>query len=142
MPAPGDTRLLRRRPPRRASRVGSTLVGLGFLTILAVAFFGGMLAGRHFPRMLPSLGAVTVPKEPRRGTESRLADRTKVVEPAPVRTFQQGLTAPLTSPPPPAKPQPDRAKPAALAPDPARPAAAAPTRDAQATHASSARVDQ
>src|SRR2546426_3366207 len=62
MPVPGDTRLLRRRPPRRASRVGSTLVGLGFLTILAVAFFGGMVAGRHFPRMLPSLGAVTVPR--------------------------------------------------------------------------------
>ncbi|OLD96524.1 MAG: hypothetical protein AUG80_14035 [Candidatus Rokubacteria bacterium 13_1_20CM_4_68_9] len=115
MPAPGDTRLLRRRPPRRASRVGSTLVGLGFLTILAVAFFGGMVAGRHFPRMLPSLGAVTVPKEPRRGTESRLADRTKVVEPAPVLTFYQELTAPLTSPPPASKPKPDRAKPAALA---------------------------
>ena len=142
MPAPGDTRLLRRRPPRRASRVGSTLVGLGFLTILAVAFFGGMVAGRHFPRMLPSLGAVTVPKEPRRGTESRLADRTKVVEPAPVLTFYQELTAPLTSPPPASKPKPDRAKPAALAPDTARAAAASEKTDVQVAHAMSAPVDQ
>lgn len=142
MPAPGDTRLLRRRPPRRASRVGSTLVGLGFLTILAVAFFGGMVAGRHFPRMLPSLGAVTVPKEPRRGTESRLADRTKVVEPAPVLTFYQELTAPLTSPPPASKPKPDRAKPAALAPDTAKATAPSEKTDVQVTHAVPAPADQ
>src|SRR2546430_17573436 len=100
MPAPGDTRLLRRRPPRRASRVGSTLVGLGFLTILAVAFFGGMVAGRHFPRMLPSLGAVTVPKEPRRGTERRLADPTKGVEPAPRLTlYPEAAASPPSAPP-------------------------------------------
>src|SRR5437660_10401232 len=99
MPVPGDTRLLRRRPPRRASRVGSTLVGLGFLTILAGAFFGGIVAGRHLPRMLPSLGAVTVPKEPRRSTERRLADRTKVVEPAPRLNFYREMTAPRTPPP-------------------------------------------
>lgn len=138
MPAPGDTRLLRRRPPRRASRVGSTLVGLGFLTILAVAFFGGMVAGRHFPRMLPSLGAVTVPKEPRRGTESRLADRTKVVEPAPVLTFYQELTAPLTSPPPASKPKP---KPAALVPDTAKATAPSEKTDVQVTHAVTAPAD-
>ena len=110
MPATSDTRLLRRRPARRASRAGSTLVGLGFLTILTVAFFGGVVAGRHFPRMLPSMGAVTVPKEPRRGSEARLADRTRSVEPAPVLTFYQELTAPLTSPPPTSKPRPDGGK--------------------------------
>src|SRR5262245_12688954 len=111
MPVLSDTRLVRRRPPRRASRVGSMLVGLGFLTVLSVAFFGGIVAGRHFPRMLPSLGAVTVPKEPRRGIDARLADRARSVEPAPVLTFYQELTAPLTSPPPATKPKPDRSKP-------------------------------
>ena len=141
MPAPGDTRLLRRRPPRRASRVGSTLVGLGFLTILAVAFFGGMVAGRHFPRMLPSLGAVTVPKEPRRGTESRLADRTKVVEPAPVLTFYQELTAPLTSPPPASKPKPDRSKPFSIKSETTRAAPPSEKDDAQTTRAAAAAPD-
>src|SRR2546426_12828146 len=106
MPVPGDTRLLRRRPPRRASRVGSTLVGLGFLPILAAAFFGGMVAGRHFPRMLPSLGAVTVAKAPRRGTERRLAAGTKDGEAARGLTFSQVLPAPPPSPPP--APEPGR----------------------------------
>src|SRR5262249_9535928 len=80
-------------------------------TVLSVAFFGGIVAGRHFPRMLPSLGAVTVPKEPRRGIDARLADRARSVEPAPVLTFYPEVTAPLTSPPPATKPKPDRSKP-------------------------------
>src|SRR5262249_15340949 len=78
----------------------SMLVGLGFLTVLSVAFFGGIVAGRHFPRMLPSLGAVTVPKEPRRGIDARLADRARAVEPAPVLTFYHEVTAPPPAPPP------------------------------------------
>ncbi len=108
----GTTRLVSRRPARKASRVGSTLVGLGFVTVLAVAFFGGVVAGRHYPKLLPSLGGSTVAKEPRRGTDGRVADRAKSVEPAPVLTFYQELTAPLTSPPPATKkadrPKPDR----------------------------------
>src|SRR2546428_13235434 len=108
MPVPGDTRLLRRRPPRRASRVGSTLVGLGFLTILAVAFFGGVVAGRHFPRMLPSMGAVTVPKEPRRGAQGGVGPPAPVGgAPAPSALFSR-LTAPPPPPPPPPKTPTDR----------------------------------
>jgi cell division protein FtsN len=137
MPVPSETRLVRRRPPRRASRVGSTLVGLGFLTVLAVAFFGGIVAGRHFPRMLPSLGAVTVPKEPRRGIESRLADRTRSVEPAPVLTFYQELTAPLTSPPPAPKPKPDRSKPFTIKSETTKATPPSDKDDAQATRAAS-----
>src|SRR2546426_1023081 len=62
MPATSDTRLLRRRPARRASRAGSTLVGLGFLTILTVAFFGGVVAGRRLSPMPPANGGVPGPQ--------------------------------------------------------------------------------
>jgi DedD protein len=97
----------RRRPPRRESRAGSALVGLGFLTVLTVAFVAGVVVGRHNPRFFPSLGGAAAAKEPRRGTDGRLADRAKPVEPAPVLTFYQELTAPLTSPPPATKPRSD-----------------------------------
>jgi len=110
MRATVDTRLVSRRPPPRGSRIGSTLVGLGFVTILSVAFFGGVVAGRYYPRLLPSLGGAAVAKEARRGTDGRLAERGKTVEPAPVLTFYQELTAPLTSPPPATK-KTERAKP-------------------------------
>src|SRR5439155_25129861 len=137
-----NTRVVSRRPPPRGSRIGSTLVGLGFVSILSVVFFGGVVAGRHYPKLLPSLGGTAVAKEPRRGTDGRLAERGKSVEPAPVLTFYQELTAPLTSPPPASKPKPDRAKPAALAPDTARAAAASEKTDVPVTHAMSAPVDQ
>ena len=116
-----NTRVVSRRPPPRGSRIGSTLVGLGFVSILSVVFFGGVVAGRHYPKLLPSLGGTAVAKEPRRGTDGRLAERGKSVEPAPVLTFYQELTAPLTSPPPAtrkserAKPEPARTEPAKAA---------------------------
>jgi len=117
------------------------LVGLGFLTVLAVAFFGGIVAGRHFPRMLPSLGAVTIPKETRRGVDSRLADRNRSIEPAPVLTFYQELTAPLTSPPPASKPKPDRSKPFSIKSETTRAAPPSEKDDAQTTRAAAAAPD-
>jgi len=117
------------------------LVGLGFLTVLAVAFFGGIVAGRHFPRMLPSFGAVTIPKEPRRGVDSRLADRNRSIEPAPVLTFYQELTAPLTSPPPASKPKPDRSKPFSIKSETTRAAPPSEKDDAQTTRAAAAAPD-
>ena len=129
-----NTRVVSRRPPPRGSRIGSTLVGLGFVSILSVVFFGGVVAGRHYPKLLPSLGGTVVAKEPRRGSDGRLAERGKSVEPAPVParswlaraspariSFYQELTAPLTSPPPAtrkserAKPEPARTEPAKAA---------------------------
>jgi len=101
-----------RRIRRNDSRIGSALVGLGALTTFGVVFVVGVMVGRHYPGLLPSLG-VSGPREARRGAETRVAERTKPPEPAPVLTFYQELTAPLTSPPPPpAKPKPERVKPA------------------------------
>lgn len=127
--ATGDVRVVTRRPVHKASRVGSTLVGLGFLTVLGVAFFVGVVAGRHFPGLLPSLGGTAVAKEPRRGID-RLADRMRPMEPAPVLTFYEELTAPLTPAPLAAKPKPSRgkldvARPDALMAEPSKPPAPA-----------------
>src|SRR5262249_59926831 len=97
--------------------------------------------GGQFRRRLRSRGAVRVPKEPRGGTESRLADRTKVVEPAPVLPFYQELTAPLTSPPPASKPKPDRSKPFSIKSETTRAAPPSEKDDAQATRAAPAAPD-
>jgi len=104
----------RRRPPRRESRAGSALVGLGFLTVLTVAFVTGVVVGRHNPRLFPSLGGAAAAKEARRA---------KPLEPAPVLTFYHELTAPLTSPPPVTKPKNDHGTPAATEKDGGHPRA-------------------
>lgn len=105
-----------RRPSRRPSHVGSFLLVLGVLTVLAVSFASGVVAGRHWPRLLPSLGGGVLARAEREEA-SRGRGRTPsgrggltpapAERPAPVLTFYHELTAPLTAPPPPAKPRPD-----------------------------------
>jgi cell division protein FtsN len=90
--------------------VGSFLLVLGFLTILAVAFGAGVGAGRRWPRLLPSLGGVTVVKADRQDGErgpGRLPSVRSGPE-TPELTFYNELTAPLTAPPPASKPKPER----------------------------------
>lgn len=96
-----------RRParPSRMERAGSVLVTLGFFTVVAVAFLGGIAAGRHWPDFLPSLGSSA--RAEREAAARRQAERERErAERAPELTFYQELTAPLA----PAAPAP-RAKP-------------------------------
>jgi cell division protein FtsN len=96
--------------------VGSFLLVLGVLTVLAVSFASGVVAGRHWPRLLPSLGGGVLARAEREEA-SRGRGRTPsgrggltpapAERPAPVLTFYHELTAPLAAPPPPAKPRPD-----------------------------------
>jgi cell division protein FtsN len=98
--------------------VGSFLVVLGFLTILAIAFGAGVGAGRRWPRLLPSLGGAAVVKTDRQDGE-RGPGRSPIVRSgpgastpgersSPELTFYSELTAPLTAPPPASKPKPER----------------------------------
>jgi DedD protein len=97
---------VRRREPSWGSQTASTLVLLGFVTVLGLVFTAGVLAGRHWPRLLPSLG----PSAPRVEAEARRApERGRPAQPAPVLSFYQELTAPITAAPPlPPKPRPAR----------------------------------
>lgn len=107
-----------RRLPPRPSRVGSFLLVLGFLTILAVAFGAGVGAGRRWPRLLPSLGGAAVAKADRQdgergpgrlpGVRSGSGASAPSQRPSPELTFYSELTAPLTAPPPASKPRPER----------------------------------
>ncbi len=92
-----------RRRAQEPSQVGSMLVGLGFVTILGVAFVAGVVAGRHWPRLLPSLGAGS-PRDVAVPAPDTAAGRPPAGTP-PALTFYQELTAPLTAPPP-ARPRP------------------------------------
>jgi DedD protein len=96
---------VRRREPSWGSQTASTLVLLGFVTVLGLVFGAGVLAGRHWPRLLPSLG----PSAPRAEAEARRApERGRPAQPAPVLSFYQELTAPITAAPLPPKPRPAR----------------------------------
>jgi DedD protein len=97
---------VRRREPGLGSQAASTLVLLGFVTVLGLVFAAGVLAGRHWPRLLPSLG----PSAPRAEAEARRApERGRPAQPAPVLSYYQELTAPITAAaPPPPKPRPAR----------------------------------
>lgn len=90
------------------------LLALGCLTVLGVTFTAGIFAGRQWTQVLPSIGA-RPGHDPRRDT--KVGER-KPPAPAPVLTFYQELTAPLTAPPPrpkPTKPVEPAAKPAQVA---------------------------
>ncbi|OLC15641.1 MAG: hypothetical protein AUH29_07220 [Candidatus Rokubacteria bacterium 13_1_40CM_69_27] len=98
---------MKRRPPE-SNRAGSFLVILGLVTVLGVAFGAGVFVGRHWPRLLPSLGSGAVARAEREAAarrEARLGERSRASEPAPVLTFYQELTAPLTAPPPVPRPK-------------------------------------
>jgi len=86
------------------SRLASLLFVMGCLAVLGSTFMLGVMAGRFWPRE-PSAPTSTIAKGSREAAAARLGDRSaRPSEPAPALTFYQDLTAPLTSPPPPAKP--------------------------------------
>jgi DedD protein len=90
---------------RRPSRLASLLFVVGCLAVLGATFMLGVMAGRFWPRE-PSAPTSTLAKGSKEAAASRLGgDRSaRPTELAPTLTFYQDLTAPLTSPPPPAKP--------------------------------------
>lgn len=104
---------MRRREPTWGSQTASALILVGFVVVVGGVFLAGVLAGRHWPRLLPSLGGVTAPRpEP---------DARRVAQPepppAPVLTFYRDLRAPLTPEPLPPRPRPSPL----AAPEPASP---------------------
>ena len=126
----------RRRAP---SRLASMLFVTGCLGVLGATFGLGVMAGRFWPRPQPAPSVAAAKDDAaaaRPGDKTRPGDRTaRPAEPGPALTFYQDLTAPLTSPPPPAKPgKPGRAEKsdrpgiaeAAPKPDPAAMPAASP----------------
>jgi cell division protein FtsN len=90
---------------RQPSRLASLLFVVGCLAVLGTTFMLGVMAGRFWPRE-PSAPTSTLAKGSKEAAAARLGgDRSaRPTEPAPTLTFYQDLTAPLTSPPPPAKP--------------------------------------
>jgi cell division protein FtsN len=97
---------------------------LGFVVVVGLVFTAGVLAGRHWPRLLPSLGAASASRvEP----EARRPGGGRGPQPAPVLSFYQELTAPIAAEPLPAKPRsprsarPEPPNPETPKPEPARP---------------------
>ena len=88
---------------RRGSRIATALFLVGCLGVLGLTFTLGVVTGRFWPRSSATIAVVAKgAKEPR------------PAEPAPALTFYQELTAPLSSPPPPAKSRPPRVEPPRL----------------------------
>ena len=122
-----------RTPARSSSRLSSLLFGIGCLVVLGVTFALGVAAGRRWPHGLPGLSAAAdvtaaTSKERDRKAEGQGLAKT-IAEAPPVLTFYRELTAPLTSPPPPAR---TAAKPEAKPKEPeAKPKDAAKPRPAE-----------
>lgn len=116
---------MRRAEPTWRSQAASLIVLLGFVTVLGLTFVGGVLAGRHWPRLLPSLGN---PGDARGEPEAqRVAERGRPPQRAPVLSFYKDLTAPIAEPPLPPKPRPSRPpRPEAPNPETAKPQAPEP----------------
>jgi cell division protein FtsN len=94
----------RGRSRRGGSRIATALFLVGCLGVLGLAFALGVVTGRSWPRSSTPITVVAKgAKEPSRPSE-----------PAPALTFYQELTAPLSSPPPPAKSKPPRVEPPRL----------------------------
>jgi cell division septation protein DedD len=94
----------RGRSRRGGSRIATALFLVGCLGVLGLTFALGVVTGRSWPRSSTPLTVVAKgAKEPLRPSE-----------PAPALTFYQELTAPLSSPPPPAKSKPPRVEPPRL----------------------------
>jgi cell division septation protein DedD len=111
---------VRRREPSWSSQTASVLVLVGFVVVVGLVFVAGVLAGRHWPRLLPSLGAASASRgEP---DARRTAERGRAPQPAPVLSFYQDLRAPITADPLPPKPRPSRTvRPEAPNPETPRP---------------------
>jgi cell division protein FtsN len=94
----------RGRSRRGGSRIATALFLVGCLGVLGLTFALGVVTGRSWPRSSTPITVVAKgAKEPSRPSE-----------PAPALTFYQELTAPLSSPPPPAKSKPPRVEPQPL----------------------------
>jgi len=94
----------RGRSRRSGSPIATALFLVGCLGVLGLTFALGVVTGRSWPRSSTPITVVARgAKEPPRPTE-----------PAPALTFYQELTAPLSSPPPPAKSRPPRVEPPRL----------------------------
>ncbi|MGH7307513.1 MAG: SPOR domain-containing protein [Candidatus Rokuibacteriota bacterium] len=117
---------MRRREPSWSNQTASVLVLLGFVVIVGLVFLAGVLAGRHWPRLLPSLGAASASRvEPE--AARRVVERGRPPQPAPVLSFYQDLRAPITADPLPPKPRPSRAaRPETPNPETPRPEAVRP----------------
>lgn len=109
-----------RRGARKRSAVGTFFFLLGCLALLGATFAAGIAADRWWlhrtaTRTPAPAVATREPEKPgaRRGA-ARVEDRTPR-DATPVLTFYQDLTAPLTAPPPPARPRVEKEK--AAAPD-------------------------
>jgi cell division protein FtsN len=75
----------------RGGRTSSVLLGIGFCSVVGLVFLFGMAAGRHWPGLLPSIGASA--RAEREAAARREAERRRTEPPA--LTFYQELTAPL-----------------------------------------------
>jgi cell division protein FtsN len=96
----------RGRSRRGGSPIATALFLVGCLGVLGLAFALGVVTGRSWPRSSTPITVVAKgAREPLRATE-----------PGPALTFYQELTAPLSSPPPPAKSKPPRVEPPRLEP--------------------------
>jgi cell division protein FtsN len=114
----------RGRSRRGGSRIATALFLVGCLGVLGLTFALGVVTGRSWPRSSTPITVVAKgAKEPSRPSE-----------PAPALTFYQELTAPLSSPPPPAKSKPPRVEPQRLE-TPRADAVRADTPRAEAPHA-------
>jgi cell division protein FtsN len=93
----------RGRSRRGGSRIATALFLVGCLGVLGLAFALGVVTGRSWPRSSTPITVV-----------AKGAKESRPSEPAPALTFYQELTAPLSSPPPPAKSKPPRVEPPRL----------------------------
>jgi cell division protein FtsN len=94
----------RGRSRRGGSRIATALFLVGCLGVLGLTFALGVVTGRSWPRSSTPITVVA------RGAK----EPSRPAEPAPALTFYQELTAPLSSPPPPAKSRPPRVEPPRL----------------------------
>jgi len=94
----------RGRSRRGGSRIATALFLVGCLGVLGLTFALGVVTGRSWPRSSTPITVVA------KGAK----ELSRPSEPAPALTFYQELTAPLSSPPPPAKSKPPRVEPQRL----------------------------
>ena len=96
--------MARGRSRRSGSPIATALFLVGCIGVLGLTFALGVVTGRSWPRSSTPITVVA------KGAK----EASRPSEPAPALTFYQELTAPLSSPPPPAKAKPPRVEPPRL----------------------------
>lgn len=96
--------MARGRSRRGGSPIATALFLVGCIGVLGLTFALGVVTGRSWPRSSTPITVVA------KGAK----EASRPSEPAPALTFYQELTAPLSSPPPPAKAKPPRVEPPRL----------------------------